>query len=232
MKILTLLSGSGVFDGAEIHESVLTLLALKIQGLDYAIAAPDMLQASVINHLTGEETGEKRNVLTEAARIARGEIIPARKVDVNDYDGLAMPGGFGVAKNFTKWAMEGPKGEIQKDVKRIILDFWSRKKPILALCMSPVVVAKALEEKNAGLVLTIGSGKGPSSYEIAQIQEGLRSISARPEDAYSYQIIVDEKNRVITSPCYMMTTEIHVIYAGITAGVEQMKKWLNRADDK
>ena len=72
-RFAVVLSGTGVYDGSEIHEAVLTLLAIDRQSAEYNCFAPDIEQYHVINHLTGEESaGEHRNVLVESARIARG----------------------------------------------------------------------------------------------------------------------------------------------------------------
>jgi enhancing lycopene biosynthesis protein 2 len=127
-KFGVLLSGCGVYDGAEIHEAVSVLLALDKMGIEAVCIAPDVEQHHVINHLTGEEMPEKRNVLVEAARIARGAITEISKVNVDELDALVMPGGFGVAKNFTKWAFEGPKGAILESVKNLIQAFYKAKK--------------------------------------------------------------------------------------------------------
>ena len=118
-KIGVLLHGCGVFDGTEIQEAVLTLLAIKEAGADYVCFAPDVPQHHVLNHITGAEMPESRNVLIESARIARGAIVSINDINLSELDGLVMPGGFGTAKNITKWAFEGPSGDILKEVKGI-----------------------------------------------------------------------------------------------------------------
>lgn len=226
MKALVILSGNGVYDGAEIHESVLTLLALKQNEFEYDIAAPNISQHHVINHLDGSEMNETRNVLQEAARIARGKIIPLDKIKIENYDALTMPGGFGAAKNLTKWAFSGPEGDILEEIQKTITEFWKNKKPIFAMCMSPVVVAKALEKEKVNVQLTVGHMQGDSPYDLTAINAGIESIGSSPENKYANEISIDEKNKIVTSPCYMMNASIDHIYEGIRHGIDQLKKWL------
>ncbi len=223
-KIAVLLSGCGVYDGAEIHESVLTLLALDEAGAVYQCIAPDMEQEHVVNHLTGDHMNEKRNVLIEAARIARGNIKSLKEVSADDYEGLAMPGGFGAAKNFTKWAFSGPDGEIHSEVKRIINEFVLAGKPVLAVCMSPTVVAKALEGSGIQSKLTVGTTKEKSPYDIAAISAGMEKAGAIAEMVAVEEIVVDENNNIITTPCYMMEAGIAQINQGIRSGVKELMK--------
>ena len=133
MKFAVLLHGNGVFDGTEIQEAVFTLLAIAQAGHEYQCIAPDVAQHHVIDHTTGNEMNETRNVLVESARIARGDIKEVREIKASEYDGLFMPGGFGTAKNITKWAFQGPDGPILDEVKDLILDFVRHQKPIGAL---------------------------------------------------------------------------------------------------
>ena len=105
-NILVILSGCGVYDGAEIHESVLTLLALARHGASVTIAAPNKDQMHVINHATGDVMSESRNVMVEAARIARGQITDLSEIQSGDYDAVFIPGGFGAAKNLCTFATE------------------------------------------------------------------------------------------------------------------------------
>jgi len=144
-KIGVLLSGCGVYDGAEIQESIFTLLAIKELGAEYVCISVDKSQHHVINHLTGEEMNESRNMMIEAARIARGDVKNIVDIDPADIDALVIPGGFGSAKNFTSWAFNGPDSDILPEVKLLIVNMANVGKPICALCVSPVVVSKALE---------------------------------------------------------------------------------------
>jgi enhancing lycopene biosynthesis protein 2 len=225
-KIAVLLSGCGVYDGAEIHESVLALLALEQAGAEYQCIAPDMPQHHVINHMTGEEMNEKRNVLIESARIARGNIKSAKDVSAKDFDGLVLPGGFGAAKNLTKWAFSGPDGEIHPEVKRIINEFVFANKPVVAVCMSPAVVAKAFAGTGIHPRLTVGTTKEKSPYDIAAVSAGMEKAGAVAEMAGVEEIVADEKNKIITSPCYMMEASILQIYSGIRKAIDKMMTWV------
>ena len=181
MKVGVLLSGCGVYDGAEIQEAIATLLVLEENDVEYQCIGVNLDQHHVINHLTGEEMQEQRNMLVEAARIARGNICSIEEVNLSELDALILPGGFGNAKNFTKWAFKGPEGEILAQIKLFIVNMFNIGKPILALCVSPVVLAKALEGSNYSPKLTIGSTQAASEYDIKGFNEGLESIGAKTE---------------------------------------------------
>ena len=226
MKALVALSGNGVYDGSEIHESVLTLLHLNMQGIEYQCVAPNIKQYHVINHTNGEEMKESRNVLVEAARIARGDIKDLSEVSIADYDALILPGGFGAAKNFTTWAFDGPKGSVLKEIKTIILDTVKLKKPILAKCMAPVVIAKSLEGSTISAKLTVGSDKEATPYEIEAISAGMESIGARAEKVSVRELTVDTVHKIITTPCYMMEASISEISEGIAKAVSALKLML------
>jgi enhancing lycopene biosynthesis protein 2 len=225
-KVAVLLSGCGVYDGAEIHESVLTLLNLDKAGMEWFCIAPDKEQYHVINHITGEEMPEKRNVLIESARIARGNIRSLKEVTAADFDGLAIPGGFGAAKNLTHWAFKGPDGEIDPEVKRIINETVFANKPIAAFCMGPTVVAKALQDTGIHSHLTVGTTAKPSPYDIAAVSGGINAAGAVAEMVTVDEIVVDHKNKIVTAPCYMMEASIAEINVGIEKAIKQLVAWL------
>lgn len=209
MKIGVLLSGCGVYDGTEIHEAVFTLLAIEENGAEAVCFAPDKDQAHVINHLDGSvESGEKRNTLKESARIARGKIQSINKTSIDHFDALVIPGGFGAAKNLNKWAFEGPDGDIDPAVKSIIHDMVIAKKPIAALCMGPTVIAKALQGSGIGTKLTVGSDKAKSPYDIKGISDGMETVGVMSVMKTIEEICVDEENKIVTAPCYMMEATI------------------------
>lgn len=224
MKIGVLLSGNGVYDGAEIQEAVFTLLAIEEQGAEAICIGIDENQHHVINHINGEEMKEKRNMLIEAARIARGNIKEISTVDPADLDALIIPGGFGSAKNFTKWAFEGPEGDILPQVKLLLVNLINIGKPIAALCVSPVVVAKALEDSAFQAHLTIGSTAAASEYEIAGFQAGIAATGATTENKLNNEILVDEKLKLVTAPCYMMDTNLMTLRQNISDAVAALVK--------
>ncbi len=222
MKVGVLLSGCGVSDGSEIHESVLILLALAKAGAEAVCIAPDIDQHHVINHLTGEEMPEKRNVLVESARIARGKITPLDQVNINELDGLALPGGFGTAKNFTKWAFEGANGEIHEGVKQLIWAMIHADKPIAAVCMSPTTIAKALEGSGIKAILTVGNTEKHSLYDIKGISDAMESIGAKAVMCDNADVIEDDVNNIVSSPCYMMDVSIVEVYRGIQKTISML----------
>ncbi|XOV67856.1 MAG: isoprenoid biosynthesis glyoxalase ElbB [Fluviicola sp.] len=223
MKIGVLLSGCGVYDGAEIHEATLTLLSIAEIGAEAVCISVDRDQHHVVNHTNGEEMNEKRNMLVEAARIARGNISNINDVNPADIDGLIIPGGFGSAKNFTNWAFEGPNGEILPEVKLLIVNMLNVGKPVAALCVSPVVMAKALEGSNIQAKMTIGSDKEGSPYDIQGFSGGLESLGATTEMKTVREILVDSANKIITAPCYMMDANILDVRKNVRSAVEALR---------
>lgn len=225
MNIGVLLSGCGVYDGAEIQEAVLTLLAIEEAGHDAICISINDTQHHVINHLTGEEMPEPRNMMIESARISRGNIKEISEITPADIDALVIPGGFGSAKNFTDWAFNGPSGKIRSDVKLLLVNLINIGKPIVALCVSPVVLAKALEDSGIQLSLTIGSTQAKSPYEIDGFIAGINSTGATTEEKTISEILVDKENKVITAPCYMMDATILELRKNIQQAIEALKEF-------
>lgn len=215
MHVAVLLAGSGVYDGSEIHEAVFSLLAISRIGGSYQCIAPNREQYHVIDHLTGEPQEEKRNILVESARIARGQVISLDEVNTADYDALVIPGGFGAAKNLNSWAIDGPDGAIFPEVEELIMSFYNLGKPIVAMCMGPTVVAKAFENKGIPITLTVGTTEAPSPYDINAISKGLTKIGAKPVMKTVHQIAVDYEHKVISAPCYMMDATILEVHENV-----------------
>ena len=221
MKIGILLSGSGVYDGSEIQESVLAMLAIQELGGTYQCISIDKPQKHVINHLTGEEMGETRNMKIESARIARGEVMDISEASPSVLDALLLPGGFGAAKNLTSWAFSGPDGDILPEVKLLIVNMINAGKPVCGLCVSPVVIAKALEGANIQPNLTLGSSQEKSPYDINGFHAGLEVTGAKVAEKTIREIEVDLTHKIVTAPCYMMDATITEIRDNIKMAVEQ-----------
>ena len=201
-KIAVVLSGSGVYDGAEIHEATLTLFAIARNGATYEIFAPDIPQHHVVNHITGEEMDETRNVLIESARIARGKIKPLSDFEAKQFDALVFPGGFGAAKNLSTFAFEGAECSVDPDVERSIKEMVSLGKPVGGLCISPVIFARILGD----VKLTIGQDKGTA--------DAVKSMGATHVNTNHGEIVVDETYKIVTTPCYMLDANIVQIGEG------------------
>lgn len=227
MNIGVLLSGCGVYDGAEIQEAILTLLAIEEIGATATCISIDDNQFHVINHLNGEVMNESRNMMVEAARIARGNVKEIKEIQPSDIDALVIPGGFGSAKNFTTWAFDGPNGSIRSDIKLLLVNMVNVGKPVVALCVSPVVLAKALEGSDVKLNLTIGSSLEASPYEIPSFEAGLKATGASTEEKTIREILVDTENKVITAPCYMMDASILEIRNNIQQAIQALKELLD-----
>lgn len=211
-KIGVLLSGCGVFDGSEIHEAVLTMLFLDQAGAEIICMAPDIPQVHVIDHITQKKMNESRNVLVESARIARGEIKKLSDVQADDLDGLIIPGGFGSAKNLSDFAFKGPGGEVNPDVKRLIDDMVTANKPIGALCIAPATVAMALKDKSPEL--TIGSDE--------QTIGALQALGVKHTVCAVDEIAVDNNNKIVSTPAYMLGPDISHVAIGIEKLVKQV----------
>lgn len=223
MKIGVLLSGCGVYDGAEIHESVLTLLSIEEIHATAVCISINKDQHHVVNHATGEEMVETRNMLTESARIARGDIHDINSISPADIDALVIPGGFGNAKNLTNWAFNGPDGKILPEVKLLIINMINVGKPIAALCVSPVVLAKALEGSGIEPTLTIGTDKEESPYDIQGFTGGLEKIGMLTKMKTVREILVDPKNKIVTAPCYMMNATILDVRKNVRSAIEALR---------
>ncbi len=206
--IAVILSGCGHFDGAEIRESVLTLLALSKAGANVQIAAPDIMQREVINHQTGEVSAEEtRNVLAESARIARGDIVDLDTLRAEDFDALILPGGFGAAKQLSDLALGKETLSILPELARLLQTFHRQNKPIGAICIAPALLAAALETTSPP-TLTLGTGNG----------EMLEKIGAKAQDASAKEIVIDQANKLVSTPAYMLDAPLH----HIAEGVEQL----------
>ncbi|MCK9255487.1 MAG: isoprenoid biosynthesis glyoxalase ElbB [Bacteroidales bacterium] len=208
-NIAVILSGSGRFDGSEIHEATLTLLALSKNEVNYMCFAPNKNQYHVINHLTEEVSNETRNVLVESARIARGNIKDIKELNAKDFDALVLPGGFGAAKNLSSFAYEGENFRVDTDVERVVKDFHNSKKPIAALCIAPVIISKVL-----GAEVTIGNDK-----ETATIIE---HVGGKHIIKDYHEIAIDTKNLIVTNPCYMIADDIYKVWLGAEASIEAL----------
>lgn len=209
-KFAIILSGCGVYDGSEIHEAVCTMLAIKRRGGDYQCFAPDRDQAHVVNHLTGQPTGETRNALAEAARIARGNIKPITDYNPADYDGVIFPGGFGAAKNLCDYAFQGPRCQPQPDIALAIRRTVEAGKRIGAECIAPVLITSVLK----GCQVTIGHDEATAA-DIAQ-------IGGRHVEADHNGVVRDPGLKLYTTPCYMEAADIAQVAESADALVAAM----------
>ncbi len=193
-KIGVVLSGCGVYDGSEIHEAVLTLLAIDRNGAEAVCMAPDM-ELVEIDHLAGQPTGAKRNVLVESARIARGNITDIAKISAADLDAIIFPGGFGAAKNLCDFASKGADASVNPEVARLIREIIAAKKPIGAICIAPALIAAVLGKECAPAV-TIGNDPGTAA--------AINATGSVHLDCQVREFVVDKKNRIVTTPAYML----------------------------
>mgnify|MGYP003814300883 CR=1 FL=1 len=206
-KVAVILSGCGIYDGAEIHESVLTLLALDRAQAEIICAAPDIPQSEVVNHLTGKPVaGERRNVLTEAARIARGQICALASLRASDYDAVILPGGLGAGKNLSNFAVAGDKLEVNVQVAQLLKEAHQAGKPIGFICLAPVIAAALFGPEK--VELTIGNDS-----ETAAV---LEKRGATHVNCSVYDIVIDRRLKIVTTPAYMLGERITEVEAGIS----------------
>ena len=211
IKVAVLLSGCGVYDGAEIYETVLTLLRLDQNNVGYQCFAPNDNQHHVINHLTGEEMPEQRNMLVEAARLARGEIKPLADLDSSDFDALIIPGGFGAAKNLSDFAFKGSDLTVRPDVIAAVQGFHKTGKPVGLMCIAPAMSAKLFGE---GVECTIG-------HDVDTVA-ALKQTGAVHKDCAAHDIVVDRNNKLVTTPAYMLAGTISEAASGINRLVDMV----------
>ncbi|HOC43321.1 MAG TPA: isoprenoid biosynthesis glyoxalase ElbB [Thermoanaerobaculales bacterium] len=212
-KVGVILSGCGVYDGAEVHEAVITMLALDRRGADMVLCAPDVAQLHVVNHLTGEVVdGESRNVLVESARIARGVIRDVAAVSADELDALILPGGYGAAKNLCDFALAGPDCTVNPDVARLVRAVHAQGKPVAAVCIAPALLAKVLGEHQPKLTI----GNDPATAGALE-KMGARHVGC-PVDG----LVVDRERKLVSTPAYMLATRISEAAAGIEKAVDAL----------
>lgn len=216
-KIGVVLSGCGFLDGSEVQEAVLTLLALDERGAQYQVFAPN-LSVSEVDHLSGRETGQKRNVLSESARIARGKISDIADAKVSDYAAWIFPGGYGAAKILSDFATNAENPKVMPNVSRIIHGALEAKMPIGACCIAPATLAAATKGRTPPLTLTIGSDQATAA---AIEKMGSKHVACEVRG-----IVSDDENKVVTTPAYMLDTRISEVAQGIKAMVSQVLEWV------
>ena len=212
-KIGVVLAGCGVYDGSEIHEAVITLLAIDRAGAEAVCMAPNVNQMHVINHISGEPmAGDSRNVLIESARIARGNIKDIEQVKVTDIDALILPGGFGAAKNLCDFAIKGADCTVNPEVARLVKEIVAAKKPLAAVCIAPALIAKVLGD--LAPKLTIGTD--------ADTANALESMGAEHVNCPVREFIVDREHRLVSTPAYMLAGRISEAAEGIEKTVKTL----------
>ena len=210
-KVAVVLAGCGSADGSEINETVTLLLALDQHNIEYQAFAPDAFQAEVYNHAIGKHANERRNMMVEAARIVRGNILPMSKFRADDYDALFFPGGSGAAKNIFSYAYDGINFKVNKEVEKAIRVIHAQGKPIGAMCIAPLMVAKVLGNVN----VTMGSGQCRQAKELAM-------IGCTHTETTTGEVAIDKENKVFSTPCYMLNATLKDIYQGAWNLVEAM----------
>ena len=216
-RVGVLLSGCGYLDGSEVHEATLSLYFLDKAGLEILAMAPDKVQVDVVDHNTGETVAITRNVRAEAARITRGNVQDVADVSPDELDALVIPGGYGAAKNLCTFAKDGASCSVDAGVAALVRGLRARGKPIAALCIAPALLAKILGPDHH-VALTIGND--------AETAAAIEAMGAQHCTSPVDGIVVDEANKVVTTPCYMLGPGPAAVGAGIEKLVAQLQRWL------
>jgi enhancing lycopene biosynthesis protein 2 len=216
-RVGVILSGCGVYDGSEIHEAVLSLLAIAKAGAEAVCMAPDIEQMHVINHFSGQtEDGQTRNVLVESARIARGQILDIATVKADDIDALVMPGGYGAAKNLCNFAVAGADCTVNQQVQRLVKEMLAAGKPLAAICIAPAILAKILGQQQPPVMLTIGTDKDTAAT--------LDTMGVKHVACPVNEVVVDKQRKIVTTPAYMLADNIAQAAVGIETAIQRMLK--------
>ncbi|MDR2027036.1 MAG: isoprenoid biosynthesis glyoxalase ElbB [Prevotellaceae bacterium] len=211
-KIAVILSGCGVMDGSEIHEATLALLAIRKAGCEYAVFAPDKEQTEVVNHYTGVSVKEKRNILSESARIARGKALPLSTLNPEQFDAIVLPGGFGAAKNLSDFAFKGANYSVIPELETVLLKANELKKPVGAMCIAPVLLAKVFK----GCRITVG--------DLSDASAAVEKNGAKHVVTTHGETVVDEKYRLVSTPGYMLDANIEQIAEGADNMIKELLK--------
>lgn len=231
-NVAVVLSGCGVYDGSEIHEASACLVHLSRHAASVHVFAPDLPQKHVINHLTGEVMPESRNVLVESARIARGgqNISSLDKLQVNQFQAIVLPGGFGAAKNLSTFAFDGDQMTVDNRLSTILKDFHNNRKPIAMCCISPVIAAKLIP----GVEITLGKMKNLKEDEAKNVFPysgavlSARQMGAETKECDVNEICVDERHRVVTTPAFMKNAAFHEIFDGVGLMIEKLMQMIGK----
>ena len=213
-KIAVVLSGCGVMDGSEIHEAVTAMLAIEQQGGVYHCFAPEGEQSVVMNHATKQPSSEIRRMPAEAARIARGDISLLRSFRVQDYDAVLFPGGMGAVLNLCDFARRGKDCSVHPDVERVVKEMHAAGKPIVALCIAPVLITRILHD----VTVTIG--------DDSETCLAIKAMGGTPEICSAAQVCIDKKNKIITTPCYMLDKSLKDVAQSTSNAVRDLMDML------
>lgn len=215
-RVGVVLSGCGHLDGSELHEAVLSLYFLDRAGAQVRCFAPDAPQRDVVDHRTAKPSNESRNVLREAARIARGHIEPLSKAQAAELDALFLPGGFGAAKNLSDFALRGADATPLPELARLVRELHAERKPIGAVCIAPAVIAACFRGTEVHPTLTVGAKGGAG--------EALSAMGARPQACTVEHCVIDEENRIVSAPAYMYDARISDVAKGIEQAVAALMR--------
>lgn len=207
-----ILAGCGRMDGSEIYETTTMLLAIKQAGCEYQCFAPNIMQAKVFNHKTGDEMLEDRNVLVESARLARCNVKNLKELNLDDYDYIIFPGGVGAVLNWCNYSSKGIDCDVDEEIERTIIKAYSKKIPIGAMCIAPVLIARVLGVQ--GVELTIGNDE--------QSARDIESFGAKHINKLATEVHIDHKNKIVSTPAYMLCSSIDEVYQGAVNLVENI----------
>ncbi|KAK3535464.1 hypothetical protein QTP70_016882 [Hemibagrus guttatus] len=219
-RVAVILAGCGVYDGTEINEASAILVHLSRAGAKVQMFAPNAEMMHVVNHCEGEPVGEKRNVMQESARIARGDITDLAKLDVANHDAVIIPGGFGAAKNLSDWATKGKDFSVKPLVEKVIKNFHQAGKPLGMCCISPVLAVKAIP----GCEVTVGHDTECEKWPYAGTAKTLVELGSKHVNRNVGEVHVDKKNKLVTTSAFMCNAPLHEVFDGLEVMVTEVLK--------
>ena len=216
-KTAIILSGCGQVDGSETHETILTILALEQHNLDWEGLAPSGLQTEVYDHYTNtKENISPSSMITEAARLVRGNITIINAVNASDYAAVIIPGGAGVIKNLSNYSTAGINFTIHPELLAFMATIVRLQIPAGFICIAPILIPKLYGNKPK---LTIGSN--------VELAAKIVQIGGEHCDCLANDIVIDHAQKIVSTPANMVAKNIVEVYHGIYKLVTQIANWIN-----
>lgn len=162
-------------------------------------------------------------MLEESARISRGDIKNVKDIEVKKFKALLIPGGFGIAKNFSDFAEKGKDFEVDPEISQVILSFYNAAKPIGATCIAPIILSKILGTTSGKKGIDLTLGKKGSEWPYADSIEVANKLGNKVVNCDIDDICKDSYSKVVTTPAYMKgTANPYEVYQGIGKLVDEV----------
>ncbi len=189
------LAGCGTEDGTAVDEAIITFLSLEKAGVEIFCVALDKDQYEVFNHQTRKsaELEQKRNQLTESARLLNGSVSEIEDVCEDDLDLLLIPGGKGVLNSLSTFEDEEEQFRVNNGLQRLLVNCFKKRKPLGAAGEGVFILAKSLENVAANLMVT---ASGNPSRRLSVVEK----LAIDHVPCEEGEVCVDKTNRIVTAP--------------------------------